>query len=205
MGASKQPTGPVAGPREWSRGAATAAAAYRELCARLGERLVHEERASEHGHAPWDAYRLAMDEPSLHRLLLDALRGEPDQVMALGPVLAVVEGDDAALARSALDVLAPGSREQLLAEQRAHDVAVVRAAAAGDAGSAEPADTWSPWAQGRASGTATDLRVLDVLTANGISRRVRGQARDRARRVRRAAGGAARGLGSVEVDGPEAS
>ncbi|WP_069387461.1 hypothetical protein [Cellulosimicrobium cellulans] len=195
----------VADPPEWSRDAARAAAAYRELRDRLGERLVDEERTSEHGHAHWDAYRLAMEDPSLHRLLLDVLRGEPDQVMALSPVLAVVDGDDPALARSALDVLVPGSKEQRLAEQRAHDVAVVRAAAAGDAGSEEPADTWSPWAQGRASSTATDLRVLDRLTADGFSRRVRVQARDRARRLRRTAERAARGPGPVGVDGPGAS
>lgn len=93
-------------PPGWTRDAATAAAAYDELRHRLGERLVEAERTSDHGHAHWDAYRLAKKDPSLHRLLLDALRGEPDQLMALDPVITFVEGDDPTLARLALDVLA---------------------------------------------------------------------------------------------------
>ena len=173
---------------EWTRDATTAAAAYEQLRHRLGPRLVDEERHNGHDHPHWDAYRLAIEEPSLHRLLLDALRGEPDQVMALEPVFAFIEGDDPSLAQMALGVLAPGSREQLMAEQRASDVALVRAAAAGDIGSAEPADTWSKWAQRRACGTATDLRVLDLLASNGFSRHVRAQAAERARRFRRERG-----------------
>jgi hypothetical protein len=179
----------VANPPEWSRDAATAAAAYQELCHRLGRRLIDEERVSEHGHLHWDAYRLAMEDPSLHRLLLDALRGEPDQVMALSPLFGFIEGDDPDHARAALAVLSPGSRQQLVAEPRALDVALVRAAAAGDADAHEPADTWSAWAQRRACHTATDLRVLDTLAATGFSRHVRAQARERARRRRRAADG----------------
>lgn len=173
---------------EWSRDAATAAAAYQELRRRLGQRLLEEERTSEHGHAHWDAYRLAKADPSLHPLLLDALRGEPDQLMALDPLWVLIEGEDRALARSALDALAPGSAEQLKAERHAHDVALVRAAAAGDVGPTEPADTWSSWAQRQASGVATDLRVLDLLAENGFSRRVRAEARERARHLRRATG-----------------
>jgi len=173
---------------EWSRDAATAAAAYQELRRRLGQRLLDEERTSEHGHARWDAYRLAKADPSLHPLLLGALRGEPDQWMALDPLYVLIESEDRALARSALDALAPGSPQQLKAEQHAHDVALVRAAAAGDVGPAEPADTWSSWAQGQASSVAADLRVLDLLAENGFSRRVRAQARERARRLKRAAG-----------------
>ena len=125
-----------------------------------------------------------MEDPSLHRLLLATLRGEPDQGMALGPVFELIEGDDPALARLALDVLAPGGREQLMAEQRARDVVLVRAAGNGAAISGEPADTWSPWAQRQACRTATDLQVLDLLASNGISRHVRAQATERARLVR---------------------
>ncbi|NYD85633.1 hypothetical protein [Cellulomonas oligotrophica] len=185
MGDSRRAGRPSSDPPGWTRDAATAAAAYDELRHRLGERLVEAERTSDHGHAHWDAYRLAKKDPSLHRLLLDALRGEPDQLMALDPVITFVEGDDPTLARLALDVLAPGSSEQHMAEQRAHDVALVRAAAAGEAGSGGPADTWSAWAQRRACCTATDLQVLDRLASDGVSRHVRAQATQRARRLRK--------------------
>ncbi|QHT54725.1 hypothetical protein GXP71_00480 [Cellulomonas sp. H30R-01] len=102
-------------------------------------------------------------------------------------MFAVIEGEDPALSRLALDVLEPGSREQLMAEQRARDVVLVRAAAAGDASSGEPADTWSPWAQRRACRTATDLQVLDLLGSNGFSRDVRAKATERARGRRKEA------------------
>lgn len=185
VGDSRRADRTFSDPPEWARDAKTAAGAYHELRHQLGQRLVEEERTSEHGHAHWDAYRLAMEDPSLHRLLLDTLRGEPDQGMALGPVFDLIEGDDPALARMALDVLAPGSREQLMAEQRARDVLLIRAAAAGDVSSEEPADTWSHWAQRQACRTATDLQVLDLLASNGISRHVRAQATERARRRRK--------------------
>jgi len=171
-------------PPDWTRDA-TAAAAYQELRHRLGQRLVEEEQASDTCDPRSDAYHLAAQDPSLHRLLLEVLRGEPDEGIALSPLFAVIEGDDLALSRLALDVLEPGSGEQLMAKQRARDVVLVRAAAAGDASSGEPADTWSPWAQRRACRTATDLQVLDVLGSNGFSRHVRAQATERARRRRR--------------------
>ncbi|NNH07587.1 hypothetical protein [Cellulomonas fimi] len=179
-----------------------AAVAYQELRRRLGQRLVEEERTSEHGYAHWDAYRLALEDPSLHQLLLEALRAEPAQGMALGPVFSFIEGDDPALAVSALGVLAPGSREQVMAEQRARDVARVRAAALGEAGSFEPADRWSRWAQHEASRTATDLRVLDLLASRGPSRRVRAQAAERARRCRKARGSSS-SCSSEDQDGTD--
>lgn len=144
---------------EWTRDAASAAAAYEELRQRLGQRLVDEERTSDHGHAHQDVYRLAMEQSTLHRLLLHALRGEPERGMALGLVFEFIGGDDPPLAQIALGVLAPGSREPLMADQRTRDVVLVRA--------------------------ATDLRVLDLLASSGSSRHVRAQATERARRIRR--------------------
>lgn len=189
-------------PPEWTRDAASAATAYAELRRRLGRRLVEEERTSEHGHAHWDAYRLAMEEPTLHVLLLDVLCGEPDQGMALAPVFAVIEEGDPVLVSAALGVLVPGSREQLMAEQRARDVDILRAAVAGDAGSAPPADTWTPWVQRRVCITATDLEVLDVLAARGMSRHVRAQAAQRARRLRRESSAGRKGPASDDGSGP---
>lgn len=141
----------------------------------------------EDGHCHGETYRLAVRDPALHHLLLDALRGEPDRGLVLTPVFVLIEGADPEIAARALDVVEGGTEERRMAEERVRDVALVRAAVARERVDGDPPHAWSRWAQRQACVTANDLGVLDTLASDGFSRHVRAQAAQRARMLRREA------------------
>lgn len=138
-------------------------------------------------HARWVVFQAALErghgDPAWG-LLEQALKAEPDQVMATSAVLRVLELVDSDEHARWLDTLASGNRSY--AEARSSDIrTLTRATSEPFLGPDElDVDGWTDWLQLRAARQSPDPTLLQLLASAGRTKRIRQTAGERLREVR---------------------
>ncbi|WP_017585741.1 hypothetical protein [Nocardiopsis ganjiahuensis] len=158
------------------------AAELRALAKRIG--ADHGDLDSEHDR--WAVYSRAIRVEEEWPLLLELVRQEPDGPLASTVVVTLLGVLPAARRMDCVEAL-PVGRSREYASLRARELLVLEGIARGAPGAGGPAPEvsgWSNWLQLRAAESAQDTRVLDALSANGATRRIRHTAKDRFRSLR---------------------
>ncbi|WP_141372239.1 hypothetical protein [Cellulomonas cellasea] len=136
-------------------------------------------------HDRWAVYQAALARADVAGPLLAATVAEPEPALAVGVAFAMLERLPAVEAEPWVRAVPEPEREKVRA--RAGDLAVLRGRTPVDAGAAEPeVAAWSDWLQRRLAAESHSAAVLVLLEAHGRTRRVRGLARERLVRSRRA-------------------
>ncbi|MFB4422257.1 hypothetical protein C5F59_014335 [Streptomyces sp. QL37] len=141
----------------------------------------------EDGHARWELYRRAAEQPAAHALLLDAVRAETDGPLASAVVVLMLEKTPVAAHGSWTAALDPEVRD--FAERRSGELAVLesldRNAPAYDA---DGVGAWSDWLQLRAARSRAENHrpVLDLLAEHGRTNRIRRTAAESVADLRKA-------------------
>lgn len=159
-----------------------AAESERDLPARLSalDAVVNGDTAPpgkaswEDGHARWELYRRAAEQPAAHALLLDAVRAESDGPLSSAVVVLMLERTPVAEHGSWTAALDPEVRE--FAERRSGELAVLdsldRDAAVYDAAEV---GSWSDWLQLRVAQSRAESHrhALELLAGHGRTKRIR--------------------------------
>ncbi|MEU0301908.1 hypothetical protein ABZ252_20930 [Streptomyces sp. NPDC006175] len=145
------------------------------------------EATWEDGHARWELYRRAAEQPAAHALLLDAVRAETDGPLASAVVVLMLEKTPVAAHSSWTAALDPEVRD--FAERRSRELAVLESLdrSAPDC-DREAVGAWSDWLQLRVAGSRAESHrpVLELLAEHG-----------RTKRIRRTAAGSLAGIGNA--------
>ncbi|WLQ45578.1 hypothetical protein P8A22_07585 [Streptomyces laculatispora] len=140
-------------------------------------------------HARWELYRRAAGTVDAGERLLAGVAAESDLPLASAVVVMMLERVPAGERGRWMDVLDPEVRD--FSREREHELAVLDALTPGEphAGSpsAQEIAAWSDWLQLRVAGAARDRPLLELLADSGRTKRIRGEARQSAHRVRREA------------------
>ncbi|MEU9063186.1 hypothetical protein AB0D13_31045 [Streptomyces sp. NPDC048430] len=145
------------------------------------------EASWEDGHARWELYRRAAEQPAAHALLLDAVRAETDGPLASAVVVLMLEKTPVAAHGSWTAALDPEVRD--FAERRSGELAVLesldRSVPVHDA---EGVGAWSDWLQLRVAQSRAESRLplLDLLAEHGRTKRIRRTAAESAAGLRKA-------------------
>ncbi|NRQ38842.1 hypothetical protein HII36_44525 [Nonomuraea sp. NN258] len=137
-------------------------------------------------HQRWALYDLAIREGVGRDLLFRLLPLEPDLPMASSVVVQLVERVDPEERAAWVGRIPPEQRDYAL--RRVGELEIVDAVAAGELPAGQVAqrlDGWSDWVQRRITECVRDPAVLEIMAERGRTRRVRGQAGEERRRLRR--------------------
>lgn len=152
-----------------------------------GQDLPADEDWWQDGHARWELYRRAAEAEDAGERLLAAVAAESDLPLASAVAVMMLEKVPAGERGRWVDALDPEVRD--FARKREHELAVLDTLTAGEppAGSpsAQEIAAWSDWLQLRVAGAARDRPLLELLAGSGRTKRIRGEARQSAQRVRR--------------------
>lgn len=159
---------------------------YEGALSRLATRFggdVAEAIADE--HARWALYEQALDDRSLDATVVRALHDDPDSSLVSATVVRALELVPACERPAWFEVL-PHKDLLEFAEVRAADLDSLQQLQTDP--DADPVDigSWTLWLQRRAAENAASPIVLGVLAIDGSTRRIRHDARERLRLLKRA-------------------
>lgn len=152
----------------------------------LARRVGAGQDSLESGHARWSVYSQAIKIEIEWPELLELVRQEPDKSIASSVVVKIME-DMPDCRRMDYVAALPSGGPREYAATRAHELSIIERLSVARETSDEMefnTQNWSAWLQLRAANSARSEVVLEALSTNGASKRIRGAASQRLRSLR---------------------